>query len=171
MQSIEPEIWKPVLGYEDFYEVSNRGRVRSLPRMAPRRGKGAVPVPGRILTAYMHGGYPAVKLSVGGVYRRCDVHALVCQAWHGPCPLGMECRHLDDDKSNTSPENLVWGTRAENMADRIRNGIDPNLTKTHCPQGHEYSPENTHHTPDGRRYCRTCMRIWDQRYKARKRAA
>lgn len=167
----EPEEWRPVVGYEGCYEVSDHGRVRSLPRIAARRTKGDVPVRGQLLTIRPHRGYPAAKLSVNGVSRWRCVHILICEAWYGPRPPGLECRHLDDDRTNASPSNLRWGTRAENMADRVRNGIDPNRSKTRCPQDHPYSPENTHTSPDGRRYCRTCMRIWDRRYKARKRAA
>ncbi len=171
MQSTEAEIWKPVLGHEGMYEVSSLGRVRSLPRMAKRRGKGDVPVPGRVLSQYLQDGYPMVKISVGGAGRRRAVHVLVCEAWHGPRPdARAECRHLDDDKSNLHPSNLQWGTRAENMADRIRNGIDPNLSKTHCKHDHEYTPENTYRSPDGRRYCRICMKVWDLRSKEKKRA-
>lgn len=165
------EEWRPVVGYAGFYEVSNQGRVRSLPRTAARRVKGAVPVRGRILSTYRNKGYPAVKLTVGGTGRRAQVHVLVCEAWHGPRPTGAECRHLDDNKLNVSPDNLQWGTRSENMLDRLRNGIDPNASKTHCPLGHEYSPQNTHRSPDHRRYCRTCMRIWSRRYQARKRGS
>lgn len=166
--SLFGEEWRPVVGYEGYYEVSDKGRVRSLPRMARRRGKGAVPVPGRLLTLQItERGYLAVKLSVGGRGVRRPVHRLVCEAWFGPRPEKAECRHLDDNKANASVENLCWGTRSENMADRIRNGIDPNLRKTHCPLGHEYSTANTYRSPSGRRYCRTCMRIWDRRYRAK----
>lgn len=166
----EPENWRPVLGYEAFYEVSDHGRVRSLPRMANRNRKGAVPVPGRVLSQGSKGGYPSVKLSVGGKGVRRLIAHLVCEAWHGPRPEGAECRHLNDDPSDSTPKNLAWGSKADNMADRIRNGKDPNLKKTHCPRGHEYSQANTYTSPDRRRYCRTCMRIWDQKHKAKKRA-
>lgn len=170
--TVRPEEWRPVLGYEGYYEVSSSGRVRSLPRTAPRRVKGAVPVRGRVLTAYPDShGYPSVKLSRDGAQRRRPVHVLVCEAWHGPRPDGMEARHLDDDKTNTAPENLRWGTRSENVRDRRRNGIDPNASKTECRNGHGYTPENTHVSPDGRRYCRVCMRASNRRSRDRARAA
>jgi hypothetical protein len=41
----------------------------------------------------------------------------------------MECRHLDDDPANNRPDNLCWGTREENIADRIRNGWRSPLAK------------------------------------------
>lgn len=43
------------------------------------------------------------------------VHRLVCEAFHGPCPPGMEVLHDDEDGLNNRPENLRWGTRKENL--------------------------------------------------------
>lgn len=45
-----------------------------------------------------------------------------------------------------------------------------NALKTHCPRGHEYSPENTVIRPNGSRACRTCQRLANQRSKAKRRA-
>jgi predicted XRE-type DNA-binding protein len=50
------------------------------------------------------------------------VHRLVCEAFHGPCPDGMHCRHLDGSRANNTPSNLCWGTKAENEADKLRHG-------------------------------------------------
>jgi hypothetical protein len=50
------------------------------------------------------------------------VHHLVLEAFVGPCPLGMQCRHLDGNPANNRPDNLVWGTSLENAKDRIRHG-------------------------------------------------
>jgi len=41
----------------------------------------------------------------------------------------MECRHLDDNPTNNRPDNLRWGTRLENMADRFHNGRKNHLAK------------------------------------------
>lgn len=53
------------------------------------------------------------------------VHRLVLLTYIGPCPPGMECRHLDGDPSNNQVTNLKWGTHAENMEDRERHGTVP----------------------------------------------
>lgn len=50
------------------------------------------------------------------------VHQLVLEAFVGPCPKGMECRHLDGDHLNNNSSNLVWGTRKDNHADKIKHG-------------------------------------------------
>lgn len=50
------------------------------------------------------------------------VHRLVLEAFVGPCPPGMECRHLDGDPTNNHISNLAWGTPKENAEDRERHG-------------------------------------------------
>ena len=56
-------------------------------------------------------------------HRRMKIHRLVCAAFHGPAPLGKPlARHLDDNQMNNIPENLAWGTNADNSDDMKRNG-------------------------------------------------
>lgn len=50
------------------------------------------------------------------------VHRLVLEAFVGPCPEGMECRHLDGNPANNKLDNLKWGTRKENQDDSKRHG-------------------------------------------------
>ncbi len=49
-------------------------------------------------------------------------HKLVAEAFLGPCPDGMECRHKDGNGLNNNLENIHYGTRAENVADRDTHG-------------------------------------------------
>ena len=63
-------------------------------------------------------GYRIIR--VGTRHRK--VHQLICEAFHGPRPKGMECRHLDGDRLNNDPENLKWGTNLENIQDAIAHG-------------------------------------------------
>lgn len=51
-----------------------------------------------------------------------SVHVLVLEAFAGPCPEGMEARHLDGNASNNRLDNLKWGTRLENVEDRTKHG-------------------------------------------------
>lgn len=50
------------------------------------------------------------------------VHVLVATAFHGPRPIGMVCRHLNDIKTDNRACNLAWGTVAENNRDAVLNG-------------------------------------------------
>ena len=152
MSDVTPERWLPVDGYEGFYEVSSLGRVRSVPRRVSNGMRG-----GRILrTATGRHGHLHLGLSRENRVRTFTVHVLVARAFLGPRPAGMEIRHLDGDAGNNVPENLRYGTHGENEADKVRHGTHRNGRKTHCPQGHEYTPENTYLYPSGGRGCRAC---------------
>lgn len=50
------------------------------------------------------------------------IHRLVLLHFIGPCPEGMECRHLDGDDTNNRLSNLKWGTPLENAADKKLHG-------------------------------------------------
>lgn len=51
-------------------------------------------------------------------------HRVVLEAFVGPCPDGMECRHLDNNPLNNSLSNICWGTPIENMADKKVHGTE-----------------------------------------------
>jgi hypothetical protein len=53
------------------------------------------------------------------------VHRLVLEAFVGPCPPGMQCRHLDGNPTNNALENLCWGTPKEDRANQRRHGTVP----------------------------------------------
>jgi hypothetical protein len=67
-------------------------------------------------------GYLVVRLGTGGPSTLHQVHALICEAFHGPKPEGCEVRHLNGDPGDNRAENLAWGTSAENKADMERHG-------------------------------------------------
>ena len=160
----EDEEWRPVVGYEGFYEVSNLGRVRSLDRVIDHGRNGSTNLRGRILSASVpdkkH--YSSVGLSAGGAYRHAMVHTLVATAFIGPRPIGMECCHNDGDKNNNRADNLRWDTPSANQLDRRKHGThgQPGRPeRTHCKYGHELTPENSFTRPDsGTLRCRTCHR-------------
>lgn len=163
------ERWLPVVGYEGLYEVSDQGRVRSLDMIDSMRRKHK----GRVLVSIPVNkqGHLIVNLHKNGQQTMFLVHRLVMAAFVGPCPAGQEVRHLNDMPTDNALENLAYGTRAENMADMVRNGHDaaargtnPQSLKTHCPHGHEYTPENTATTKRGTRRCRECDRIRGRAY-------
>lgn len=153
--------WRPVVGYEGLYEVSSGGQVRSLPRRGVRRNR---LYGGKMLTGVTDSsGHVSVMLCRPDLQRHFLVHRLVLEAFVGPCPAGQESRHLNDVPDDNQLANLAWGTREENMADRAVNGGHYNARKTHCPAGHDYTPENTRlEGPDGRyRRCLACQRERD----------
>jgi len=67
-------------------------------------------------------GYPQVNLWCHRQRTHIHVHQLILLTFVGPCPKGMECRHLKDVKTDNRLGSLAWGTRQENIADSKRNG-------------------------------------------------
>lgn len=117
------EWWLPVPGYEGYYEVSDQGRVRSVERLvnAPQCG-GTQLKRGRVLRPGLRNHYLSVILQREGKRTNYTVHQIVAAAFIGPCPSGMEVRHGPNGKTDNRPSNLTYGTRAENMADKRRDG-------------------------------------------------
>src|SRR5215471_7024046 len=74
----------------------------------------------------------AVILSSGTRKRRAYIHRLVLEAFVGPCPPGMECRHVNGDPRDNRLVNLCWGTRTENCADTVRHGRTPSGERHHA---------------------------------------
>lgn len=120
------ENWKDVPGFEGLYEVSDQGRVRSLDRIIETRsrwgGTKLCRLKGRVLKQATFGASRQHKVVSLGQGNQDFVHRLVLLAFVGPAPEGTECRHLDGDGGNNRLENLTWGTRFENIADRKRLG-------------------------------------------------
>lgn len=170
------ERWLPVVGYEDLYQVSDQGRVRSLDRVV-RCGFGAKrKMPGRMIEGKIdRNGYRIVTLCRYGDEWTARAHRVVLAAFVGPCPEGQVVRHLNGVQDDNRLMNLAYGTPLENSADQRRHGTHGNTVKTHCPRGHEYTPENTNHYtfPSGRksRFCRQCDRDRSRRRTERRRLA
>jgi hypothetical protein len=102
------EYWKPVVGYEGYYEVSDIGYVRR------KQTK-------KILKPRISNGYNMVDLRVNCDRRYHRVHRLVAYAFIGDPPtIKHEVRHFDGNKQNNCRSNLSWGTRKENEEDKIR---------------------------------------------------
>ncbi len=68
-------------------------------------------------------GYLNVSISFeSGKSRSVGVHQLVADAFHGPCPTGLQVRHLNGDPKDNRPSNLKYGTAKENADDRKKHG-------------------------------------------------
>ena len=108
------EVWRKTPGWP--YSASNMGRVR---RDLSVPGTTA----GKILKRTIRkNGYAYVELWKNNARKTCKVSRLVATAFHGPCPEGMECGHLNGHRSDDRPENLAWITRQENANHRVLHG-------------------------------------------------
>lgn len=116
------EIWKPCPRHPG-YEVSDHGRVRSVSReiLGMRHGKMTTIRRAGVMLKQTKGsgGYPTV-----GPYgeRPVLVHALVCEAFHGPRPDGYQVAHGDGSRDNNRADNLRWATPSENNLDKRVHG-------------------------------------------------
>lgn len=109
------EIWKPIKGYEGFYEVSNTGKVRSLDRVVMTElHPGGKLVKGQVLKNSVTRRYNRVNLCVGNVRRKHRVARLVAIAFI-PNPYNKtQVNHIDENTLNDAVENLEWCTPKEN---------------------------------------------------------
>lgn len=118
---MKKEYWKPVVGYEGHYQVSNWGRVKSI-----KFGKGRILKPTTNLYGYLF-----VKLCKDGKVKPFTVHRLVAEAFL-PNPDNLpQVNHKDENKQNNIVSNLEWcsaqynntyGTRIERVAEKTTNG-------------------------------------------------
>lgn len=167
------EEWRPVAGYEGYYEVSSLGGVRSVGRWITRRGQyKPIWFPPTVIRGSDVKGYHYVTFSRNSKVRPFAVHVMVCKAFYGKKPTpAHEVRHLNGDRWDNRVENLRWGTHRENMQDTLIHGTAAYLNRTHCKQGHEFTPENTYNQPmPKRRVCRECQRLARLKHNAKRQA-
>lgn len=104
----QSSVWKPVVGYESDYMVSENGDVVST--------KTAMHKPMKLYLA-SHG-YYRVNLCAAGKQKPHYIHELVAAAFIGPRPAGQQVRHLNSIKTDNRAANLAYGTQSENEADK-----------------------------------------------------
>ena len=105
------ETWKPVVGFEDLYEVSDMGQIRTL-----ATGKIKVFTHDKIKRRPIVGLWRNNKLRV--IYP----HKAVLEAFVGIRPVGMEACHNNGDPFDNRLENLRWDTARNNQLDRAKHG-------------------------------------------------
>lgn len=89
------------------------------------------------------------------------VYTLLCE----PVPSHLDIDHKCRQRICCNPDHLEPCTRAINIS--RGEGVAPkNIRKTHCPQGHEYTSENTYHW-NKQRFCRTCSKKYKTTYEQR----
>lgn len=103
------EVWASVDGYENHYEVSDMGRVRSNRK---------------VLNHFYVRGYPIVTLCKLGVRTKKYVHRLVAEAFIGALPEGQHTDHIDRDVKNNCVDNLRYVSVGENVRNaKVRKGV------------------------------------------------
>jgi hypothetical protein len=101
----EQEVWRDIPGYEDMYQASTLGRIRSIRVLKPYPTCG---------TGYPSVGLPADKVDGTLRAKRHHVHALVALTFIGPRPHGKHIDHKDGNRENPRLTNLEYVTPQEN---------------------------------------------------------
>lgn len=142
-KELENEQWRDVPGYENYYSVSNLGRIR-------QDATGFGRTPGHIRAQALRRGYLGITLHRDSTSKTFAVHRLVAAAFLGPCPDNLNVNHNDGNKLNNRLTNLEYVTRSENQRHAVRLGLlpsgDRHYSKTHpekVPRG-ERSGAYTH---------------------------
>lgn len=109
------EIWKDVVGYEGLYQVSNLGRVKTLPK---RGHKSCIMKP-----SLKKDGYIRIHLSKNAISKTLYVHRIVAEAFLPRCNNKYEVNHINGIKTDNSVDNLEWVTRSRNQLHAIEMGL------------------------------------------------
>ena len=107
------ESWQHVVGYENLYVVSDRGKVLRVEESH------CVPLKASKRKALR---YQRVNLWKDGVQTNHTIHSLVATAFLGPPEEGMEVNHIDSNTFNNRLENLEWVTHQENIEHALAQG-------------------------------------------------
>lgn len=119
------EIWRQVLGYEGYYEISNLGRLKALRRKVRHRSakSGWCIRKERIKSSRpMCDGRYFFTLFKEGIAITKGRSVLICEAFVSPNPGELWVLHKNGDSTDDRPENLYWGTPKDNANDRGRHG-------------------------------------------------
>jgi hypothetical protein len=110
-------------------------------------------------------GHGQFRVKFGGTR---NAHRLSWMFHKGPIPAGQVVCHRCDVPACVNPEHLFIGTQADNMRDMIAKGRKKYAPKkTHCVNGHAFTPENTFHAPNGTQRCKRCRSDAQLAYKSR----
>lgn len=109
------EIWKDIEGYEGYYQVSNKGRVKSLCRVVIRKCGKPNPIQERILKQAINqkNGYSYVNLFRNGKGNVITVHQLVAKTFLQNPENKPTIDHINGNKLDNSVDNLRWATYCE----------------------------------------------------------
>lgn len=125
------ELWRPVVGYETYYVVSNYGRVRSLPRYVNFIHGTVRKLKGKVLKPMTDAnGYQYVMLAYNGTQKSKFIHRLVGEAYLDKPDPSCEINHIDGDKRNNAVDNLEWVSHKHN----IQHSFDAELHKKYSSE-------------------------------------
>ena len=145
------EIWKDVKGYENYYQVSNLGNVRSLDRKIEQSNSKGIykhTYKGKMLKQYINNaGYNQVTFTINYKLLMKRVHRLVAETFIDN-PNNHKCvNHINGNKLDNRVENLEWCSYSHNNSEARRLGLNKGYKgmtyKKRCKLAIEYIKECT----------------------------
>lgn len=124
------EIWKPIVGWENTYKISNLGKVKRIARNRKNtRPNLSKIIQEKILVPYLGKGYLIVSLTNFPIIKRARIHRLVAE--HFILKVGGKeyVNHIDGNKLNNCASNLEWCTAKENIKHSWEIGLRNHLRK------------------------------------------
>ena len=120
IELLEGEEWRPVVGLEGEYEVSNMGRIRSLDRVLIDKNGRSMRYRGKLLTPRKLGRpkgntNTSYRYVYAGKRNNQLVHVLVAEAFIGPRPERHDVMHINGLRDDNRASNLRYGSRSENL--------------------------------------------------------
>ena len=122
LKDLKNEEWRDIKDFENLYQVSNYGRVKSLVKISKINGR---IYPTIIMTCHTNTKkYLEVELCKNGKPHRYRIHRLVAQAFIPNPENKPQVNHEDTNKQNNRVDNLSWNTNSENQIHAFKNGLN-----------------------------------------------
>lgn len=118
------EMWRDIEGYEGYYQVSDKGNIRSMDRYVKGKNNSRCFHKGADRKLQVsHKGYFNIILQKEGKKKQYQVHRLVAQAFIPNLENKPQVNHIDCNKQNNGVSNLEWATQQENMDHAKENNL------------------------------------------------
>lgn len=118
----DKEIWKPIKGYENLYEVSNHGNVKSF----IRHGNNRVRILNGSLADHDSERYLLVSLHKNNIKENKRIHIIVAETFLGKPNFKVHIHHKDENRLNNHVDNLEWVTVRQHSRKHILGVKNPN---------------------------------------------
>ena len=123
------EVWLPVVGFEEYYLISNTGRIFSIRSQR------------ELIVKPKHTGYMDIELNINGKVYYKRIHRLVAEAFIPNPENKPYINHKDGNKLNNNVTNLEWCTNSENMIHAFQMGLELPQYQTYYLYNHFISQE------------------------------
>jgi hypothetical protein len=120
LENIEGEVWSPIIGYEELYQVSNYGRVKALERRVYSQKRNFVYKPLILKASLGKRGYFEIKLCLNYTSKSKKIHRLIAEYFIPNPEKKPQVNHIDGNKLNNEISNLEWVNNRENSCHRVK---------------------------------------------------